>query len=314
MPNQTSYSKLGIQKLCEYFVKTGDQLEHYEVIEQSLVYIEENLDQPLSLESVSDSFHMSKYYFHRLFSAIMGCSLNQYILSRRLNASVHYIQNEPLPLTDIAYQLNFGTPSSFTRAFKNHYGIAPSSLRKTETTLHIEDIPPVIKRPIKHINGDVVADFTLTHFPPIQLSGIVFEVDLARSDFKETIRSYSRLLVNSMEETNRCPGYIIYSNCQPNSTKFKALVGTPHHLKIDLPNYFTVEVQPFFAAKFTYSGDLLHIGDVLATDFARFLKITRQEADEIDIELIQVFDNIHNQDSPYHVFVPIKRLSSEDVE
>ncbi|WP_440114851.1 AraC family transcriptional regulator [Paenibacillus sp. QZ-Y1] len=49
-------------------------MDHYEVIESALTHIENNLDQPLSLESVANTFNMSKYYFHRLFSAMMGCS------------------------------------------------------------------------------------------------------------------------------------------------------------------------------------------------------------------------------------------------
>ncbi|QDP42068.1 helix-turn-helix transcriptional regulator [Radiobacillus deserti] len=288
-------------------------MEHYKVIEESLLHIENNLQQPLSLESVSKTFNMSKYYFHRLFSAIMGCSLNQYTLSRRLNASVQYIQSGNLSLTEIAYQLNFGTPSSFTRAFKSKYGISPSTLRKNGKTIALEDIPPVIKRPIKNINGDIVADFTLTNFKTTQISGIAFEVDLAESDFKEKIRSYSRMLVNSIDETISSSCFVIYSNCQPNSTRFKALVGIPQNLSINQPNYFTVDVQQFFCAKFKYYGDLLDIGDVFITDFARFLKISQQETEESDIELIQVFEDIHNLDSPYHIHVPIKKLSSDDV-
>ncbi len=288
-------------------------MEHYEVIEEALLYIEDNLNQPLSLESVSNTFNMSKYYFHRLFSAIIGCSLSQYTLSRRLNTSVKFIQNNSLSLTDIAYQLNFGTPSSFTRAFKKQYGISPSSLRKNGITIPLADIPPVIKRPIKNINGDIVTDFTLANFHSIQLSGIVFEVDIARSDFKEKIRSNSKMLVDCIDQTICSSCYVIYSNCQPNSTKFKAFVGIPHYIKIDQPNYFTVDIQSFFSAKFKYSGDLLDIGDVFITDFARFLKITRQETEDTDIELIQVFENIHDLDSAYHIFVPIKTLPIDTV-
>ena len=305
--NHITYSKLGM-KFPKKWMKQGDCMEHYEVIEHALLHIENNLTQRLSLESVSNTFNMSKYYFHRLFSAIMGCSLNQYILSRRLNSSVKLIQNENLSLTDIAYQLNFGTPSSFTRAFKNQYGISPSSLRKNGETIKLVDIPQVIKRPIKNINGDVVADFTLTDFNSIRLSGIAFEVDIASSDFKEKIRSNSKILVDTIDETISSSCYVIYSNCQPNSTKFKVFVGIPQFIKIDKPNYFTVDVQQLFCAKFKYFGDLLDIGDVFITDFARFLKITKQEAENSDIELIQVFENIHNLESAYHIFVPVKEL------
>lgn len=77
-------------------------MEHYELVENALLYIEDNLEESLSLESVSNHFSISKYYFHRLFSAMMGCSINNYILSRRLNKSVSLIQNEKLSLTEVA--------------------------------------------------------------------------------------------------------------------------------------------------------------------------------------------------------------------
>lgn len=283
-------------------------MDHYEVIENSLIYIENNIQQPLSLETVANTFNMSKYYFHRLFSAMMGCSLNNYILSRRLNASLKLIQNDNLSLTDIAYQLNFGTQSSFTRAFKRQYGIAPSSLRVKDKTISQEPIPSVVKRPIKNINGDIVTDFTLTEFETIKVSGIAFEVDLATDDYKTKIRSHSKMLLNNIDETINGSCYVIYSDCQPNSTRFKVLFGIPHDIQIDKPYYFTVDVPQLFCAKFKYFGDLLDIGDVFITDFARFLKISKQETENSHIELIQVFDNVHNLDSAYHIYTPIKKL------
>ncbi|MFL0365233.1 helix-turn-helix transcriptional regulator [Pseudobacillus sp. 179-B 2D1 NHS] len=283
-------------------------MDHYEVIEDALIYIENNIQQPLSLVSVADTFNMSKYYFHRLFSAMMGCSLNNYILSRRLNASLKLIQNDHLSLTDIAYQLNFGTQSSFTRAFKRQYGIAPRSLRVKDQSISQVPIPSVVKRSVKNINGDIVTDFTLTELETIRVSGIAFEVDLATDDYKTKIRSHSKMLLDSIDQTINGSCYIIYSDCQPNSTRFKVLFGIPHDIQIDKPYYFTVDIPQLFCAKFKYFGDLLDIGDVFITDFARFLKISKQEAENSHIELIQVFDNIHNLDSAYHIYTPIKKL------
>lgn len=281
-------------------------MEHYEVIEKALIYIENNIEESLSLDSVASKFNLSKFYFHRLFSAMMGCSLNQYLLSRRLNASVKLIQNENLSLTDIAYQLNFGTPSSFTRAFKSQYGIAPSLLKKKNETISLAPIPTVVKRPIKNINGDIVTDFTLKEFIAVRVCGIAFEVDLATEDYKEKIRSHSKMLLNNIDKAINGACYVIYSNCQPNSTQFKVLFGIPHDIQIDKPYYFTIDVPQIFCAKFKYFGDLLDIGDVLVTDFARFLKISKQEAVNSNIELIQVFENIHDLESTYHIYVPIK--------
>ncbi|MGO4699496.1 helix-turn-helix transcriptional regulator [Paenibacillus sp. 2TAB26] len=283
-------------------------MDQYEVIESALNHIENNLDQPLSLESVANTFNMSKFYFHRLFSAMMGCTLNNYILSRRLNASLQCIQTDHLPLTDIAYQLNFGTQSSFTRAFKRQYGMAPSSLRVSDMNISQTPMPSVVRRPIKNINGDIVTDFTLTEFDSIRVSGIAFEVDLATDDYKTKIRSHSLKLLNDIDKTVNGSCFVIYSNCQPNSSRFKVLFGIPFDIQINRPFYFTVDVPRLFCAKFKYSGDLLDIGDVLKTDYARFLKISRQEADDSHIELIQFFDDIHNLDLAYHIYAPIKRI------
>lgn len=288
-------------------------MEHYELVENSLVYIEDNIEESLSLESVSNHFNISKFYFHRLFSAMTGYSFNNYLLSRRLNKSINLIQNGKVSLTDIAYRLNFGTPSSFTRAFKRQYGIAPSKLKENLSSINISPIPFVVKKPIKNINGDIVTDFTLTELDEMRICGIAFSVDLATENYKVKIRSHSKMLLDSINQSINGPCYVIYSNCQPNSTQFNVLFGISYDIQINKPFYFTDDIPTIFCAKFKYFGDILDIGDVLTTDFARFLKISKQEAEESSIDMIQVFENVHQLDSSYHLYVPIKKypLDSE---
>ena len=282
-------------------------MEHYDLIKNALDYIEENTEESLSLETVSNHFNISKFYFHRLFSAMTGYSFNNYLLSRRLNKSINLILNEKVSLTDIAYRLNFGTPSSFTRAFKRQYGIAPSKLNENLSTINVSPIPFVVKKPIKNINGDIVTDFTLTEFEEMRICGIAFSVDLATENYKVKIRSHSKMLLDSINQSINSPCYVIYSNCQPNSTQFNVLFGIPYDIQINKPYYFTDDIPTIFCAKFKYFGDILDIGDVLTTDFARFLKISKQEAEESSIEMIQVFENVHQLDSSYHLYVPIKK-------
>ncbi|GGA41231.1 helix-turn-helix transcriptional regulator [Psychrobacillus lasiicapitis] len=282
-------------------------MEHYELVENALVYIEDNIEESLSLESVSNHFNISKFYFHRLFSAMTGYSFNNYLLSRRLNTSVSLIQNKKLSLTDVAYRLNFGTPSSFTRAFKRQYGIAPSKLKENMAKINLSPIPLVVKKQIKNINGDIVTDFTLEEFNALRICGIAFEVDLATENYKLKIRTHSKMLLDNINQTINGPCYVIYSNCQPNSTRFNVLFGIPYDIQINKPYYFTDDVPSIFCAKFKYFGDILDIGDVLTTDFARFLKISKLEEEESNIEMIQAFENVHQLDSSYHLYVPIKK-------
>lgn len=283
-------------------------MEHYEIIEKSLIYIEDNIEEALSVELVANNFNLSKYYFHRLFSAVMGCSLHQYILSRRLHKAAHLIQVDGISLTDVAYRLNFGTQSSFTRAFKREFNLAPSLL-KENVFISPKPIPSIVKRPLKNINGDVVTDFTLTEFNSVTLTGIAFEIDLALENYKDYIREQAKELLKNIDDTVEGPCFMVYSNCHPNSTRFNALFAIPYDKKINKPFYFTIDMPQIFCAKFKYSGDLLEVGDVFNGDFARFLKISKQERNKIDIELIQAFDSVNNIDANYHIYCPVKKLA-----
>ena len=115
------------------------------------------------------------------------------------------------------------------------------------------------------------------------------------------------MLLDNINQSIDSPCYVIYSNCQPNSTRFNVLFGIPYDIQINKPYYFTNDLPSIFCAKFKYFGDILDIGDVLPTDFARFLNISKLEEEESSSEMIQAFENVHHLDSSYHLYVPIKK-------
>lgn len=276
------------------------------VIEESLDYIEANLESDLSLDHLARHFNFSKYYFHRLFSAVMGLSLKQYILNRKLNASLFLIKQTDQSLTEIGSQLNFSTPAAFSRAFKRQYDVSPSSLRKSPDLLKPVGLPPIVQRPVKHLNGDLVTDFSIEQVRAFQVSGLVFRVDITTMDYIQTIQGkFSELLAALGSERDR-PGYVIYSDCSPDQTVFNVIVGVKGQLSLDLPMFFSVDIPEILGVQFTYSGELYYMSEVLNSDLARFLRIARVEAAQHDIHMIQHFESIHDLSSSYQLFVPIK--------
>lgn len=285
-------------------------MDYYMTIRESLVYIENHLEESLTLDSIAKVFNISKYYFNRLFSSMMGISLKQYILSRKLNYALELIQEGEKTLTDISYKLNFANQASFTRSFKKHFGVVPSRVKSNNENLGLTPVPTVIDREVKNFNGDIVADFTLTLFEPIVLSGVVFEIDIAKENFKNVIHSYA-LAVHNAAKSENTPSYMIYSNCQPGSSKFKAMYGLPIAFETDMDNVFTVSVPELFCSRFRYYGDLLNISDTFKSDFGKFLKLTQRQTQEHDIELIQVFHPNEPFMESYDVFVPIEKTVDE---
>ncbi len=104
--------------------------EYLKRINFILDFIENNLDTYLSLENLSQKANYSPYHFHRVFLTVVGERLNEFINRKRIEriASIILVKQN-IPLKDLAYTYGFNSDSSFSRAFKKHYGISPTKFK-----------------------------------------------------------------------------------------------------------------------------------------------------------------------------------------
>ncbi len=92
-------------------------------------YINNHLEEDLSLDRLADFFYVSKYHISHLFKDHMGISLHQYIIKKRLHASKNGILSG-IPLKTLIYQYGFHDYTSFYRAFKKEFGLSPTEFRE----------------------------------------------------------------------------------------------------------------------------------------------------------------------------------------
>ena len=100
-----------------------------QIIGKAIVFIENNLYEPIAACDVAKAVFYFYYHFHRYFNAIMGETVGNYIRSRRLTQGAHELVHSNKKIIDIGFSLYFETAESFTRAFKNRYGITPREYR-----------------------------------------------------------------------------------------------------------------------------------------------------------------------------------------
>lgn len=110
-------------------MRGSEALRNFSRISEALKYIDEHFDEPITLEMLSKKFCISPYYFHRLFSALVGKSLAAYIRDRRVLYACRQLCNTEKSILDIALDCGFDSPQSFSRTFRNIQGVSPSEYR-----------------------------------------------------------------------------------------------------------------------------------------------------------------------------------------
>jgi len=104
---------------------------HMSCLLKVLIYIEDHFNEPLELETLAKIAGISPYYFHRLFRVYLNETLADYIKRLRLQRAAERLQYSKAPITDIALDVGYETPSSFTKVFNQVMGESPSHYRKT---------------------------------------------------------------------------------------------------------------------------------------------------------------------------------------
>lgn len=100
-------------------------------LQRALRYIEDHLDDELSVEILAGVAAFSKHHFHRQFSDLFGITVFRYIqLARLKRASYRLAFRDDGSVLDVALDSGFDGPEAFARAFKRHLGQTPSDFRR----------------------------------------------------------------------------------------------------------------------------------------------------------------------------------------
>ncbi len=117
-----------------------DENPYVEQINKVQDYIENHLEEPLTIEQLSQIANFSEYHFQRIYGFMTGESLYGFIKRIRLEKAAYMLlSDKKRPIIDIAMSVGFCSQSSFAKAFKSQYGVSGSSYRKTDGTFKKTD-------------------------------------------------------------------------------------------------------------------------------------------------------------------------------
>ncbi len=106
--------------------------KHAEVL-AAAEYILIHCGEPLSIEKLSQKFHMSKYYFSHVFKQEIGESPYSYLTRARIAQAKRMLIYESTSIMEISQRCGFSTPNHFSDLFRQKTGVSPNEYRLRHT-------------------------------------------------------------------------------------------------------------------------------------------------------------------------------------
>lgn len=101
--------------------------EYISKVRKIAAFMEDNTEQRLSLDSLSEDFAINKTYLKEIFQELYGLPPMTYFRELRLNRGRRLLE-EGLPVLEVALRVGYDNPSKFSAVFKRQFGCLPSHI------------------------------------------------------------------------------------------------------------------------------------------------------------------------------------------
>ncbi|USX50326.1 AraC family transcriptional regulator [Lentzea sp. HUAS12] len=111
-----------------------------ERLNEAMARIEDDLEGEVDVKVLARIAGTGEYHLRRMFSALAGIPLSEYIRRRRLTKAANEVLSGQGSLLDIAVKWGYGSNEAFARAFKAMHGIGPQEARASKKALQSQQI------------------------------------------------------------------------------------------------------------------------------------------------------------------------------
>ncbi len=291
---------------------TLPKTHQFKAISEAIEFIESKLDQLLSTEMVASHVGFSPYYFHRLFTGVLGESVAEYIRKRRLSEAAQLVHSTDKPLLDIALAYGFDSQEVFTRAFKKMFGITPGRYRSLRPMAPYPEKFKATWEMLEHLQGG------LTMQPKIVTREKECVIGMGGAFQQGDSQSIGKLWERfqpRMPAIKKSRPYAV-GVCSPSHPQipinspdqFAYIAALPVEAITDVPTGMVgTELSAGRYAVFTHKGPITEIMHTLNYIWGTWLPKGEYERREApDFELYDERFNPTSADSEFDFYVPIK--------
>ncbi|WP_426357763.1 AraC family transcriptional regulator [Pseudocolwellia sp. HL-MZ19] len=288
-------NKVPFQKVCEY--------------------IDQHLDQKLTLDLLCQIEHLSKYHFHRLFHLEIGLPVFQYIQIQRMKKSANQIYyHHHLSITHIAFDAGFENTESFSRAFKKIFNVTPTQFKKSPNWT---PILPKITRRKSSMQTSIVTDVKIQWFDKTKIAS------LPHKGSPQNLHMSIKRFIDWRKAHHTPPGvsrtYNILHN-DPHTTpadEYRLDIATnittknltaENNLKENEQGVELDEIQEGYCAVLRYTGSDDNLGELINSLYSQWLPQSNKKLRDFPcfIERVKMFPSVNQSEAVTDIYLPIQ--------
>ena len=131
VPREKMLALADIISLCADRLTDGFAPQNARDLAASAVgYINRNIGKKLTVDIICSAFSCSRSTLMKCFRRDCGVTVNEYIVSRRIDIAKELLQYSELPVSEIASKCGFSDQLYFSRVFSSRVGVPPTVFRK----------------------------------------------------------------------------------------------------------------------------------------------------------------------------------------
>lgn len=273
--------------------------------QKALWYIESHLAQPLTLDEISGVGGVSRFHMVRAFAAATGFPVMRYVRARRLSEAARALRRGAPDILSLALDADYGSHEAFTRAFRDHFGVTPETVRATTCLDHLKLQEPIL------MNSTALDHLTAPRFEtskPLLVAGLGERIN--HDNQGAGIPNQWQRFHQSVEDIPGRIGRIAYGVCcnGDDAGNFDYIAGVEVVDFSDLPREFSrVRIPEQKYAVFTHSDHISSIRRTVNTIWNHWLPVSGMKAaDAPNFERYdEKFDPLTG-DGGLEIWIPVK--------
>ncbi len=233
-------------------------------VQEAIDYIDDNIAYSLDAKSIADHIAISVSYLKKIFKSVTDLSLIDYARARKLNHCLDLLNRTERTISEIALSNGYEYEQSFSRSFKQRFGISPKHYRDNTTAIDL--IPKLDLSFITDLQDAMIVKPIFKRLPSFQIGGLLHRVSIEEkfqykpSTLGKEFYFHQKDRITSPVRNDIYYGYTLPDDEYESSTRY--LTG----LKVDensiLPEEFHIEnipEQTYIVFKFIGNFEANHI-------------------------------------------------------